>query len=147
VGVAANTLLVVLVLSLSWTMPLTLVVAERTVSAGVVVAVATVRAAVELETVVTVPVVGVVHVRPVAVGAIGCQHLAVSADCALCERGSCAGSDKIAFGVAGEVGAATCYGKGAAGYVGRVAAFSADLFNCKLYRSCSNLPGRGKTNL
>ena len=46
-------------------MPLTLVVAARTVNAGVVVAVATVSAAVELETVVTVPVVGVVHARPV----------------------------------------------------------------------------------
>jgi hypothetical protein len=40
-------------------------VAERTVNAGVVVAVATVSAAVELETVVTVPTVGVVHLRPV----------------------------------------------------------------------------------
>ena len=67
VGVAARTLLVVLVLSLSWTMPSTLVVAERTVSAGVVVAVATVSAAVELETVVTVPTKSAPHSKPVAV--------------------------------------------------------------------------------
>jgi hypothetical protein len=136
--VAANTLLVVLVLSLSWTMPLTLVVAERTVSAGVVVAVATVSAAVELETVVTVPVVGVVHFKASGVGAVSGQHLAVSADCALCERGSCAGSNNVAFGVAGEVGAATRYGKGAAGYVGCIAAFSADFFNGSLYIACQS---------
>ena len=66
-GVAARMLLVVEVLSLSWTMPLTLVVAERSVSAGVVVAVATVSAAVALETVVTVPVVLTLHSNPVTV--------------------------------------------------------------------------------
>ena len=60
-------LLVVEMLSLSWTMPSTLVVAERSVNAGVVVAVATVSAAVALETVVTVPTKSAPHSKPVAV--------------------------------------------------------------------------------
>jgi hypothetical protein len=58
------------------------------------------------------------------------------------ERGSCGGCNKIAFGVGGEVCAATRYGKSAAGNVGGIAAFSADFFNGALYVSRTNSPLR-----